>query len=544
MDARVLTISGDSAAPTALDCFMFRRRALAAVPVLLGLGLAVLPQAAGAQDWQFSTLANISATMGVNAGRLCLGEGSRQDIGCPTYAPFVSSAGNVGIGTTSPSSTLHVAGWASADSFMLPNGGALFGKTSGGAQVPLAFMWTDNDAYFGNTSGSVIFRAASNGYTERMRIDATTGNVGIGTANPNATLEVAGTVSATQFRGDGSLLTGISSQGDRITSGTTSVVAMTASSFVSVTQSGTNTAWFDPTRGLVTLGVSATGIISASAFRTPGAISASVISATAIQLVSQSTTPVACNTGNAGTLRYNSPTTSLELCTGSGWQPMGVGIPAGTISAFASTTCPVGWSEYTPARGRFMRGIDNGAGNDPAGTRSPGATQGDAYQAHHHVYYGNTGTGTTGGGFGIQGSASVLGSGLSAINQFGLQTSSSGDSTETRPKNVAVTFCQFNGTSNGWNNPLSGGSGGTPAGSTGQVQFNTAGSFDASANLTWDNAASRLTATNISATAVTVAGRVSASVVQIGDDGAGCTTGTLGTIRRDPATGKFQICRM
>ena len=43
-------------------------------------------------------------------------------------------------------------------------------------------------------------------------------------------------------------------------------------------------------------------------------------------------------------------------------------IPSGTIAAFAATSCPTGWSEYTPARGAFLRGIDNGAGRDPDGT--------------------------------------------------------------------------------------------------------------------------------------------------------------------------------
>lgn len=100
-----------------------------------------------------------------------------------------------------------------------------------------------------------------------------------------------------------------------------------------------------------------------------GSTSSTYISATAVQIISQ-TSPISCTSGNAGTLRYNSPITMLELCAGSGWQPMGVGIPAGTISAFASTTCPSGWSEYAPARGRFLGGIDNSAGIDPDRTRS------------------------------------------------------------------------------------------------------------------------------------------------------------------------------
>jgi hypothetical protein len=319
--------------------------------------------------------------------------------------------------------------------------------------------------------------------------------------------------------------------GDRITSSTTAaVIANESGGTVSFTLGGTaGAAYLHPTLGLVVGGVSATGPISASR----------VFAGTNLQLLSP-TTPTACNATSAGSLRYNSPTTTLELCTGAGWVPMGVGIPAGTISAFASTTCPVGWSEYTAARGRFLRGIDNGAGNDPAGTRSPGNIQTDAYQAHTHNFAGGSnaiGTGTVAPG-GQSANAFVF-------DGAAIMTGGTGNSAvETRPRNVAVTFCQFNGTTNGWNNPLAGGGGGTPAGSNGQVQFNSAGAFGASAGLTFDNVSSRLTATNISASALEVTGRVSASVVQVSQDPNACTTATLGTIRRDPATGRLQHCRL
>lgn len=310
--------------------------------------------------------------------------------------------------------------------------------------------------------------------------------------------------------------------GDRITSGTASGVVAMAGGTISFTTGGTSgTAYLDTVGRFVGVGVSTTGAVSA----------ASVYAGASLQLASP-TAVTACNSGSAGTIRYNSPTTTLELCTGSGWQPMGVGIPAGTISAFASTTCPTGWSEYTAARGRFLRGIDNGAGNDPDGTRAPGAAQADDLKSHTHpiyrrAWYANEliGGGTFFTPTGTSDNANVL-----------MNTNATGGA-ETRPKNVAVTYCQFNGTSNGWNNPLSGGST-VAAGSTGQVQYNTAGSFDASPDFSWTNGSKVLG----------VGGTVSASKVATNEvflskSGGLCSTlADEGRMFRNPTSGRLQVC--
>lgn len=74
------------------------------------LGAAV---AASANAYDWGDLAVISSTLSNNVNRLCLGVPASMrpaDIGCPSYAPYVSAAGNVGIGTTAPSNTLHVSG--------------------------------------------------------------------------------------------------------------------------------------------------------------------------------------------------------------------------------------------------------------------------------------------------------------------------------------------------------------------------------------------------------------------------------------------------
>jgi hypothetical protein len=89
----------------------------------------------------------------------------------------------------------------------------------------------------------------------------------IGVVNISAT----GNIQANQFIGDGSGLSGVvASSADRITSGTTSFVVISNTGYISLTQGGTNTGWFDPTRGLVTLGVSTTGDVSTSRLYSAG----------------------------------------------------------------------------------------------------------------------------------------------------------------------------------------------------------------------------------------------------------------------------------
>ncbi len=61
---------------------MLRRAALIALTLWLGA-------AGGVQAQEWGEIANISATLGVSDSRICIGEASRGDIGCPSFAPTI-----------------------------------------------------------------------------------------------------------------------------------------------------------------------------------------------------------------------------------------------------------------------------------------------------------------------------------------------------------------------------------------------------------------------------------------------------------------------
>lgn len=114
----------------------------------------------------------------------------------------------------------------------------------------------------------------------------------------------------------------------------------------------------------------------------------------------------------------------------------GDGQPTGAVTAFNATDCPEGWAEYEPAQGRFVRGIDKSGENiDPAGQREAGATQGDRVGWHEHDLRSKYD------GFYTKGALRSHATHGGADAEKNQQTSGAGGE-ETRPRNVALLYCE------------------------------------------------------------------------------------------------------
>lgn len=123
-----------------------------------------------------------------------------------------------------------------------------------------------------------------------------------------------------------------------------------------------------------------------------------------------------------------------------------VSIPRGTVIAYNGTACPTGWTEAAGTavptgaggsstldlRGEFVRGWDHGKGTDTG--RAFGTSQADDFKSHAHQTNITVGVGVSGGG--------SYGTFVQAPG--GTYVTSATGGTETRPRNVALTYCVKN----------------------------------------------------------------------------------------------------
>ncbi|RYZ67830.1 MAG: tail fiber domain-containing protein, partial [Proteobacteria bacterium] len=112
----------------------------------------------------------------------------------PTEKMRVTYDGKVGIGTTTPSYSLDVAGDARANNLQIPQGGYLYLNSGGNSQHSIRS--NANNLSFNEWQGNFHF-VNSQTSTDVMTLSGN--NVGIGMASGGEKLEVAGNVKATSF---------------------------------------------------------------------------------------------------------------------------------------------------------------------------------------------------------------------------------------------------------------------------------------------------------------------------------------------------------
>ena len=112
-------------------------------------------------------------------------------------------------------------------------------------------------------------------------------------------------------------------------------------------------------------------------------------------------------------------------------------VPQWAVMAFNLASCPTGWSEYTPAYGRFIRWIDkSGTSIDPDGQRALGNTQTDELKSHTHNITANATNGNAG--------TTAIYSSVASSSYTNTVNIQSTGWLETRPKNVALLYCSKN----------------------------------------------------------------------------------------------------
>lgn len=413
---------------------------------------------------------------------------------------LIISIGKVGIGTSSPGALLTVGN----NAFEVNGSGTVLAGTWNGAAVGPTFGGTGLTAY---ATGDIIYASAANtlsrlaagingnvltlaggvptwaastggvtsfsaGTTGLTPNTATTGAIvlsgTLGVANGGTGLSTLTSNVIYKGNGTGALATSGLTDNGTIVSSSESVDVTSKAVLMEIANAGTTGTTLNALAKLNTSGaavIAATadtdgmlGVVMGGAGTTGNAQIAAAGQASCIfdgattsgDFVTISTT-TAGDCHDAGAARPSGQTVGRVLSTNAsaGTYAMtvslngaaGAGVPNGTIAAFASTSCPTGWTVYAPSVGRFLRGIDTAANTSDTQNRAPGSTETDTFQGHLHsagfpsqatVSGGGSSTNTSPGG----NTGPPVSDGTNGTPRTGL---------ETRPVNVAVTFCQYQG---------------------------------------------------------------------------------------------------
>ena len=167
-------------------------------------------------------------------------------------------------------------------------------------------------------------------------------------------------------------------------------------------------------------------------------------------IIASSTSDTTYTLANGLLFGVNGKVGATEYCDASGnncsSSAGGSSVPAGTVAAFNLATCPAGWvpadgtNNTRDLRGVFVRGMESFNGGTTAATtdpdRSGSATLG-SYQADMFVSHAHTVNRSFGYGYGGAAGSSVM-----ILTSVNAESSGANGGNETRPKNVALLFCQ------------------------------------------------------------------------------------------------------
>jgi streptogramin lyase len=160
---------------------------------------------------KLDVVGTVKATNFVGDGSLLTGivssGGSGTSVWSQSSTNVYVTGSNVGIGLTNPSSKLHVVGDTRIEGNLTVNGTQTIVNTNVGTtdQLLITNDGTGPAVIINQTGAQPVLDVQDDGVSVLKIVDG--GNVGVGTTNPQAKLHVIGTVKATSFTGDGSLIT-------------------------------------------------------------------------------------------------------------------------------------------------------------------------------------------------------------------------------------------------------------------------------------------------------------------------------------------------
>lgn len=278
-------------------------------------------------------------------------------MGGGVYTPIermrISSGGFVGVGTDTPSTTLHIVGRVSVtDAIQVGTSSLTCGAGIPGAiryqGTSLQYCNGSNWTTLGTSAGltgtgsatAVAFWNSANGltYDDQFYWDATNNRLGIGTNNPSYALEVSvsginGVIISNTSSGVPNASNLFLSRGDAA-NGFAGVVFATrgVQDWVVNVPGGSNDlrVWSSGAVGelarFTMSGKMGVGTQSPTATLT---VSGTISATNAIQL-GQNT--IACASGVSGSIRYNTTSNTVQFCNGDGWVSLASGTTAGSMA--------------------------------------------------------------------------------------------------------------------------------------------------------------------------------------------------------------------